>query len=67
MASAILAIERAIREARKAYQFNPSSYTYWTYAECLTAMAVLIEPSWIDLYLDYALEVPEQDEPSAAA
>jgi hypothetical protein len=58
-----LAIERAVEETRMAYQVGASSYTYSAYLECLKARDALIEPpeielpeiepSWIDLYVDY--------------
>lgn len=52
---AVKAIERAIVEARFAYRFNASSYTYGALIECLTARDALTGPNWVEEYLGYGI------------
>jgi len=51
--SAMKAADRAIEQAGLAYEFNPGSYTFWAYTECLRVRDALDGPWWIEEFLDY--------------
>jgi hypothetical protein len=53
-AAATVAIEKAIEEAKRSYQFGASSYSYAALSFCLAVEKALktSPPDWIAAYLD---------------
>jgi hypothetical protein len=47
------AVNRAVREAKLAYQFSPGSYTFGALNECLSVQDAMRDISWIEEFLDY--------------